>query len=407
MAAEPNITVRKKPLSQSLEIVDIIDSLDCSQSSDRLGQSLDLSTSMFSGYVEEMKSEITALKSNLKSTQNEMDNIILENVDLKNQISQLSQEILILKQICSSPASTLNRRTLTKKHVSSSRKNSVKRRITDNFCHSPTTQYQQEKNNNSSAPPTPFPGSDNTKDQRVEKQVAVLSQQLLKRKSEILCNKPEQPPKKKKFCFLSTDPNYHVLTTAQRILIKDNDEICHYLTPKVGIEHLLREIDLKLSDFTNEDYCIVLIGQEDFKTTKDYLKMIISIRDVLKTITHTNVILCSPTYILRSHNSLYNARIETFNNLLCLDLLAHEHAYFLDSNKNLKADFSMFNKNTGLINNKAIRTVFEDLKALIDDIDHTNIEYLNELSENIDIQDGTDENGNNSCNENMTGFFRN
>ncbi|KAF9410398.1 hypothetical protein HW555_010524 [Spodoptera exigua] len=110
--------------------------------------------------------------------------------------------------------------------------------------------------------------------------------------------------------------------------------ICHYITPNGSTEQLLNGIQTKLRDYTMTDYCIILIG-EDFKTTSNYDNDILLIRKILKQVSHTNIIICFPTYKLTNYNNLYNWRIETFNNLLYLDLIKHEHAFYLDSNYDL------------------------------------------------------------------------
>ncbi|CAK1581273.1 unnamed protein product [Parnassius mnemosyne] len=53
--------------------------------------------------ISEMKSTISQLTCNLRSTQNELENIILENNDLHRQINKLTSEIKILKSLCYSP----------------------------------------------------------------------------------------------------------------------------------------------------------------------------------------------------------------------------------------------------------------------------------------------------------------
>lgn len=56
----------------------------------------------------EMKNTLTQLTSTLESTQNELENVILENNDLRRQINKLMAENKTLKTLCSSPAKILN-----------------------------------------------------------------------------------------------------------------------------------------------------------------------------------------------------------------------------------------------------------------------------------------------------------
>ena len=67
---------------------------------------------------------------------------------------------------------------------------------------------------------------------------------------------------------------------------------------------------------------------------------------------------------------MYNGRVEHFNNLLYQDILLHDHAYFIDSNKNLTWDTKMYWKNTGSVNNYGMQIIFEDIADLIN--------YINE-----------------------------
>lgn len=63
--------------------------------------------------------------------------------------------------------------------------------------------------------------------------------------------------------------------------------------------------------------------------------------------------------------NMYNWRVENFNNLLYLDICTHEHAYILDSNKELNYDFSMFSSYSGKIKDYGYRNVFLNLRIHI------------------------------------------
>lgn len=114
---------------KSLEKVDISTSINSSCSDEFLSRRLDVSSHVTSLCRDEMDSEINQLKANLQATQNELGNVILENVEQKKQIAQLSQEIEMLKQICRSPRTTLRQSTM--------QKHKVKRRLNHSFIHSP------------------------------------------------------------------------------------------------------------------------------------------------------------------------------------------------------------------------------------------------------------------------------
>lgn len=215
------------------------------------------------------------------------------------------------------------------------------------------------------------------------------------------------PKNKNRICIVSTDNN--VLATAQNELKNENNQVCHYLTQGADIEQLLKGIDTKLSDFTYDDYCVILIGQEDFKTTKEYTKIVQHIRYTLEKIKHTNIIICFPTYnyAWRRQHSLRNWRIETFNNLLYMDIITHEHAYYLDSNRNLEVDYSMFNSKTGYINHTALKIIFQDLKAFINDINNIFISNQTHSEEKTERLTNINQSEDGTCSEDASTFFRN
>lgn len=127
-------------------------------------------------------------------------------------------------------------------------------------------------------------------------------------------------------------------------------------------------IELKLQNFTMDDFCIILIGEADFNSTNDSISLVLAIRESLQKVQHTNVILCVPTFKCKSYANMYNWRIENFNNLLYLDIITHEHCYSHDSNKHLTYDHSMFSKITGAINNLGMYTIFKDIKVQMESI---------------------------------------
>lgn len=122
-----NITFRKIARSKSLEPMDDSNTLSPMSCDEVLGKSLDLSTNMYSIYLEEMKIEMNKLKTSLASTQKELECVILENNDLKRQVSNMNQEIVILKQLCRSPVTSL------RINSSTGSKKKARRRLTDSF----------------------------------------------------------------------------------------------------------------------------------------------------------------------------------------------------------------------------------------------------------------------------------
>lgn len=177
--------------------------------------------------------------------------------------------------------------------------------------------------------------------------------------------------RKSKICIVSENRNNKIISIAENI-IKEESEICHHLLPNCGIENMLTGLEVKLKKFTMNDYCIILIGETDFLVTKNYFNLILTIREYLGKIIHTNVILCAPTYKYSNYSMVYNWRVEQFNNLLYLDITSHQHAYFLDTNKNLACDNTMFWFKSGAINNYGMQIAFKDIAQYISDLKYYN-----------------------------------
>lgn len=166
--------------------------------------------------------------------------------------------------------------------------------------------------------------------------------------------------KRNRICLLST--NKRALNVAQTYYDESHD-LCHYLLPNRGLLQLLEGIESKTAGFSRKDFVILLIGEEDFKHTNNYQNLILCARELVLKVTHTNVVIGLPTF--RHSNTstdLFNSRLETFNNLLCLDITTHEHAYLVDTNLNLQYDHTMFHRISGSLNKNGLKRVFQDIK---------------------------------------------
>lgn len=172
--------------------------------------------------------------------------------------------------------------------------------------------------------------------------------------------------RKKKICLISTDNKNNI--TEKAINIWENMEIIHYCYPQAKNINLFENLDTKLKDYTKKDYCLVFLGNNDFYVTNNYCDIVKTIRDKLSIIQHTNIILCCPSFRLGVNLNLFNHRVEIFNNLLYLDIMSHEYAFFVDSNKKLTYTFEMFNYNS-YINEKGILTILNVLYSYINDLD--------------------------------------
>lgn len=180
------------------------------------------------------------------------------------------------------------------------------------------------------------------------------------------------PPLKHNICVISSELSNRIYTMSEGTHLR-NYNMCHYRTPKCGIEHILRNIENKVRNFTCSDYCIIFIGEEDFKKTNKYIELVALIREKLLQLNHTNFIICLPTFkYMDNFNIMYNSRIDTFNNLIYMDVQTYSYAFILDSNLNLPYTHDTYNHWHGNLNNKGFNIVISDLQELILDLDNVN-----------------------------------
>lgn len=201
-----------------------------------------------------------------------------------------------------------------------------------------------------------------------------------------------------KLCIISDNNVNDVLEIAKNTF--PNDKICHYCMPKAGIIGLIATLDIKLINYTLNDYCIIFLGEADFLVSKNYAELVDYIKCKLEKILHTNIIVCCPTFKLKSNTTLFNTRIEAFNRLLHLSNQIFKFAYTFDTNKQLEYSYEMFHKYTGKVNNAAIKNVFGNLKNYLElfklsDYEHScsndnfNMMQGNEDSEKCRFKPGT------------------
>lgn len=103
------------------------------------------------------------------------------------------------------------------------------------------------------------------------------------------------------------------------------------------------------------------MGEKDFKNDYDNIELIRNIRDKVQEISHTNVIICLPTYICGA--PIFNYAVETFGKLLIEDMLKDHYWYVFDTNKELSLE--MFSNYTGKMNKYGVRNVFQNLEKYI------------------------------------------
>lgn len=186
------------------------------------------------------------------------------------------------------------------------------------------------------------------------------------------CLNTLSPPLKRNLCVISSEFSNRIFTMSEGTCLR-NYNMCHYRTPRCGIEYNLRNIENKVRNFTSSDYCIILIGEEDFKKTNNYIELVTLIREKLSQLSHTNFIICLPTFkYMDNSNVMFNSRIDTFNNLIYMDVQTYNYAFILDSNLNLPYTYDTYNYWHGNLNNKGFNIVISDLQDLILDLDTLN-----------------------------------
>lgn len=370
-----NITHRKNdkanvPTKNSFDSLSVDDDSDQSNTSIYLNRSCPEPKLHVEENLKSMKKLITELKEKLQSADQEIENLLLENSQLKTQINSYELKVCKLKSICNStPKKSNNSAIHTKKSLSRTRLNFTR----DIERHSVLSTPKVNKSTSKSAPLPPPPPkqpiqANASSDARDNPSYSTESSSTL--------------PPKTKLCIISNGTIYNTLNMAMQKF--PQAQICHYSSTGGGLHQLLYGIENKLQNFTLKDHCLICIGENDFVTSVNYRRKIDYIREKLQNLQHTNIIIVLPTYNCNSYANIFNRRIEHFNSLLYLDNLEKEYAYILDSNKNLEYNFKMFNRKNGCINKRASMVIFEDIKNFVTDINSSN--YYDCTNKDLNIQ---------------------
>lgn len=382
--------------------------------SERLSRSVECMS--LNNNIIELKEENDRLTSEVLSTQKEMENTILENNELKRKISKLTNEVVALKGLCQTSTSS---NTTPKSHRT--RRNPIFDKQSASIYDSPSP--QSEKSHDLLYLQYKITQLTNQL-LEAKKEIALLTEEikLLERKLKdtshtshdkeiedsninkrntddsyvegtLAGQETNARQKIRKMCIISSNKSNSVLKIAENTF--QDSQIIHYLTPNAGINTLTEDLELKLKNYTLQDYCIILIGQDDFLSTNNYFDTIITLRKRLQTLEYTNIILCLPTYRCKKFSAVFNWRVETFNNLLYLDILSNNYAYLVDSNLQLSYDDRMFSYVNGNVNNQGMKSIFDNVKYLVDDLIKYNNEYdilINDSNEKTDQSNMTKSN---------------
>lgn len=302
--------------------------------------------------IESLKNEIQELKEKLESANNEVDNLSIEVMTLKSVIQKKDKKTELYKNM------------YVESMTSSKKKIYAKKSRVDNDADQDNILDITYKELNITKPIQHHDSIDLKKANGSDEVPETCSSTTSGTKSKIM--------------IISSNKRNKIRQMVEQTF--ESFDVCHFLTPNVGIRVLLRDINTKLETFTHQDYCVLFIGEEDFRTSNDYKELVAFIRETLTNLNHTNIILCLPTFKCGKTTNIYNRRIETFNSYLYQDTQRYEYAYLLDANLNLTYDWRMFSGRWGILNNRGMKTIISDLGFIIRDLDMYNTSTNNTCS---------------------------
>lgn len=296
--------------------------------------------------IEEMKIQIQQLQDQLKSADNEIIRLTQQNTSLSNQVKMQENTINSLKRNENKAPKTKNK----------------KRKKSGNMQKgSPSTSLDSNAMENTPTHSTP----QKVKEKQTQPSSVSKTKINIKNKSSILSNK-----NKKKLCIVSSNNKNNILKILEEIELNKEYKCCHYIYTGGGSKQLISGLDSKLEGYTKKDFCVIMLGESDFKQSQQYTALVYEIAEYLKQITHTNIIIALPTYVCGS--IIYNCRVEMFNALLAMDAWRNQYAEVFDSNSDLTLD--MFSNLTGKIKDNGIKNIMENIKKLIHRYTWKNIE---------------------------------
>lgn len=229
----------------------------------------DLSTLQNTDY-ESLKREIHDLKMALQSTENEMDNIILEKVELQKKISEQDRKIQYLLQVCENPKNnpTMTKTARKRKRRSANKLNKTK----DEYNLSPRTMGISTVNINDDESPI-----NESSSQGVTKEGSMQQQQIHDRNSQ-----------NRKSIYILADEQGQGLREALRKQIDHNYDIFSFWKRGADLVQVINTCKSSVAHLTKQDYLIIVGGKNDKNLF--YLKS--KLLEWLSTITNTNVIVC-------------------------------------------------------------------------------------------------------------------
>lgn len=361
-------------------------------------------TSQDTTIVDEVRCQIEQLNYELTAANNEIDNLILQNLEQNSKIEEYDRKIKLLLKITRLDVldhiDTLAKRNDNRLSLQPQKyyrninmyKIGVPRlsfgKCTGSMINNMEKSYNIAANLSTQLDVSPIAKSNcNLQNENTENFHHDMGTIILTDKEEFIVEtaavKDVQRRSKNNMLILSANNKNDILRTAQN-MYDENFKICHFCKPNANVCDLIENLDEKVKNFTKQDYCIVFIGESDFKTSKNYVEIINYLREAIQGIKHTNIILGLPTYKIGSFYNMFNWRVEMFNNLLYQDNFQHKYVSLFDCNYNLQYDFTMFQKR-GQLNNHGLLNIFCSLYDFV-------IKYENKCDKTTTVTDTTSNN---------------
>jgi hypothetical protein len=383
-----NITVRKQQLLRSNSESDLTE--------DEFNSTM-LDSTMLSTYSETQNEtntnqnneyylqEITILKNKLCEADQEIDNLTLECNKLKGLVVTQKRQIETLKILTTEIGSgcVYNKKTMTPLRNRLVRINrTLLTRTTPinsprSVLYNTPIKLLRENETTTAALPMSLGKPCSTDVSQQENTISSNSYNYSNQSKEKYANISEE--KKRRLTFISSNNKNKIFKIARSNAYMEKFHIFHHVTPGCGVLQLLKYAEKEAQQLTHSDYCVLLIGEEDFRRSSDYVNIVQCIRQSLSKIQNTNIVISAPTYIYGLE--LYNCRVEHFNSLLFLDVSSHNYAYLYDSN--LTLDYDMFSLRTGKLNNVGMRDVIGGIRNLMINTDRDNDMLLNQTADHI------------------------
>lgn len=338
--------------------------------------------------LDDMKNKLHTLQEKLLSAESEIENLLLENSIQAKQICEYKLKIDQLTHIC--------KQTSTRKSSNQQRRSLTRSKL--DFSDTKKEQKSEQNSSKNSLQVTPSLGkSKKLHDQSLHSMdcatnntfcpnytqtdcTIVVAEQKKHSDSTLAPHDIKEECRKPKLCILTNS----VCGTIQSVEDTFNQfDYIRYVSSNCNIQSLLLNIDYKLRNYSIIDYCIIILGEQDFKTPCiDYAALIKTIREAVQHISHTNIIICTPTYVCGA--PIYNYKIELFNTVLYLELQNNTYAYFYDSNRNVSLD--MFSSKTGMLTNLGLRHMYKDILCNII-ADYSHYGYSMHISQTTKLKD--------------------